>query len=341
MGAPSPRCTAEFKQEAVVLYGKSGTTYAEVARGLDCDAGACPTGSRRPTRPIADGRRPVPDGRGPAQAQARERAAEEGEVQVHFPQRRQAAGLGDVRRARGDPPGPLRAEGPAAERARDARRGARRIDHPGQKRGARHIRRAQDLLHAEADGAASRARAPSAPRARSAQPGEGSVEDLVKRKFSADGPNMARFADITCVKTRQGRLHPAPVMDIWSRRIVGWAMGPGITAELADEALKMALARRNNPRGCVHHSDHGAQYVSLLLSKTVRERGVRPSMGSISSPWDNAAMGSPMGIVKSECVRAGLRRARGGRAGHLRVHQGGAQPGEDPLDAGLHEPGRV
>lgn len=150
MGAPSPRCTAEFKQEAVELYGKSGTTYAEVARGLDCDAGACPTGSRRPTRPIADGRRPVPDGRGPAQAQARERAAEEGEVQVHFPQRRQAAGLGDVRRARGDPPGPLRAEGPAAERARDARRGARRIDHPGQKRGARHIRRTQDLLRAEA-----------------------------------------------------------------------------------------------------------------------------------------------------------------------------------------------
>lgn len=148
--APSPRYTAEFKQKAVELYKKSGTIYAEVARGLDCDAGACPTESRRPTRPIADGRRPVPDGRGPAQAQARERAAEEGEVQVHFPQRRQAAGLGDVRRARGDPPGPLRAEGPAAERARDARRGARRIDHPGQKRGARHIRRTQDLLRAEA-----------------------------------------------------------------------------------------------------------------------------------------------------------------------------------------------
>ena len=148
--APSPRYTAEFKQKAVELYKKSGTIYAEVARGLDCDAGACPTGSRRPTRPIADGRRPVPDGRGPAQAQARERAAEEVEVQVHFPQRRQAAGLGDVRRARGDPPGPLRAEGPAAERARDARRGARRIDHPGQKRGARHIRRTQDLLRAEA-----------------------------------------------------------------------------------------------------------------------------------------------------------------------------------------------
>ena len=81
-------------------------------------------------------------------------------------------------------------------------------------------------------------------------------------------------------------------------------MGPNIAAEPADDALKMALARRNPPDGCVHHSDHGSQYVSLLLSKTMRERGIRPSMGSISSPWDNAAMESLMGIVKSECVHA-------------------------------------
>lgn len=81
-------------------------------------------------------------------------------------------------------------------------------------------------------------------------------------------------------------------------------MGPGIAAELADEALKMAPARRNNPRGCMHHSGHEAQYVSLPPSKTVRERGVRPSMGSISSPWGNAAMGSLVGIVKSECMHA-------------------------------------
>ena len=86
----------------------------------------------------------------------------------------------------------------------------------------------------------------------------------------------------------------------------GLVDGPNITAELADEALKMALARRNNPRGCVHHSDHGSQYVSLLLSKTMREHGVCPSMGSISSPWDNAAMESLMGIVKSECGSATL-----------------------------------
>lgn len=131
-----------------------------------------------------------------------------------------------------------------------------------------------------------------------------SPDDLVKRRFEAGGPNAAWFADIAYVKTRQGWLYLALVMDIWSRRIVGWSMGPDITAELADEALKMALARRNNPRGYVHHSDHGSQYVSLLPSKTMREHGVRPSMGSISSPWDNAAMESLMGIVKSKCVHA-------------------------------------
>ena len=68
-----------------------------------------------------------------------------------------------------------------------------------------------------------------------------SALDLVGRRFEAGGPNVAWFSDIAYVKTRQGWLYLALVMDIWSRRIVGWSMGPSITAELADEALKMAL----------------------------------------------------------------------------------------------------
>ena len=131
-----------------------------------------------------------------------------------------------------------------------------------------------------------------------------SAADLVKRRFEAGGPNMAWFVGIAYVKTRQGWLRLALATGIWSRRIVGWSMGPNIAAELADDALKMALARRNPPDGCVHHSDHGSRCVSLLLSETMRERGIRPSMGSIPSPWDNAAMESLMGIVKTECVHA-------------------------------------
>lgn len=131
-----------------------------------------------------------------------------------------------------------------------------------------------------------------------------SPDDLVERRFEAGGPNAARFADITYVKTRRGWLHPALVMGIWSRRIAGRSMGPSIAAELVDNAPKMALAGRNNPRGCVHRSDRGSQHVSLPLPKTMRGRGVRPSIGSISSPWDNAAMEPLMGIAKSECVHA-------------------------------------
>ncbi len=140
--------------------------------------------------------------------------------------------------------------------------------------------------------------------AKPAAPQAGAAPDLVGRDFSADGPDRARFADITYVRTHQGWLYLAVVMDIWSRRIVGWSMSPRMAAELADDALKMAIARRRPPAGCVHHSDHGAQYVSLQLGRTMRDAGIRPSMGSVASPWDNAAMESLMGLVKAECVHA-------------------------------------
>lgn len=112
------------------------------------------------------------------------------------------------------------------------------------------------------------------------------------------------FADITYVRTRQSWLYLAVLMDVWSRRIVGWSMSARMTADLADDALKMAIARRRPPEGCVHHSDHGSQYASLLHGKTMREAGIESSMGSISSPWDNAAMESLMGVIKAECVHA-------------------------------------
>ena len=133
--------------------------------------------------------------------------------------------------------------------------------------------------------------------AKTAAPQANSAPDLVRRNFSADGPDRAWFADITYVRTHHGRLYLAAVMDIWSRRVVGWPMAPHMGAELADDALGMAIARRRPPRGYAHHPDHGSQYTSFLLGKTMREAGVRPSMGSISSPWDNAAMESLMGLM--------------------------------------------
>lgn len=128
------------------------------------------------------------------------------------------------------------------------------------------------------------------------------AEDLVKRKFSAEGPNQAWFADITYVKTYQGWLYVAIVMDIWSRMIIGWSMDKHMDAVLVDDALRMALAKRQPKSSLIHHSDHGSQYRSLLLGKTMREHDITPSMGAISSPWDNAPTESFMGIIKRECV---------------------------------------
>ena len=146
--------------------------------------------------------------------------------------------------------------------------------------------------------------------AKAAAPQANSAPDLVRREFSADGPNRAWFADITYVRTHRGWPCLAVVMGIWSRMIVGWSMSDRMTAGLADDALRMAIARRRPKEGCVHHSDHGSQYVSLLLGKTMREAGIEPSMGSISSPWDNAAMESLMGPIKAECVHARAFEAR-------------------------------
>ena len=137
-----------------------------------------------------------------------------------------------------------------------------------------------------------------------AAPQANAAPDLVRREFGADGPNRAWFADITYVRTHQGWLYLAVVMDIWSRMVVGWSMSPRMTADLADDALKMAIARRRPEKGCIHHGDRGSQYVSLLLGRTMRDAGIEPSMGSISSPWDNAAMESLMGLIKAECVHA-------------------------------------
>lgn len=140
--------------------------------------------------------------------------------------------------------------------------------------------------------------------AKQAAPQADSAPDLVRRDFSADGPNRARLADIAYARTHRGRLHPAVAMGIWSRKIVGWSMPTRMTAELADGAPRMAVARRRPPGGRIHHGDHGSRYVSLLVGKTVREAGIRPSTGSIAGPWDNAAMESPMGLVRAERAHA-------------------------------------
>lgn len=111
--------------------------------------------------------------------------------------------------------------------------------------------------------------------------------DLVQRNFQAEGPNQLWVADITYIPTWSGFLYLAIVLDVFSRRIVGWAMESHLRTELVTAALQMALAQRH-PEEVIHHSDHGCQYTSIAFGRRCIEAGVRPSMGSVGDCYDNA-----------------------------------------------------
>jgi putative transposase len=111
--------------------------------------------------------------------------------------------------------------------------------------------------------------------------------DLVDRKFVADVPDKIWIADITYIPTWAGFLYLAVVLDVFSRRVVGWAMANHMRKELVIEALDMAIFRRK-PVDVVHHSDQGSQYTSIAFSTRAREAGVRLSMGSVGDCYDNA-----------------------------------------------------
>ena len=125
--------------------------------------------------------------------------------------------------------------------------------------------------------------------------------DLVERNFVADAPDKLWVADITYVRTWAGFLFLAVVLDVFSRRIVGWAMANHLKTELILEALNMALFRRR-PQEVIHHSDQGCQYTSIAFGSRCREAGVRPSMGSIGDCFDNAMCESFFATLECELL---------------------------------------
>ena len=128
--------------------------------------------------------------------------------------------------------------------------------------------------------------------------------DLVKRAFVADAPNQLWVADMTYVPTWAGFIYLAVVLDVWSRRIVGWAIGETMEAALVISALNMALSMRvpNGGFGLIHHSDQGSQYTSLAFGKRCQEMGVRPSMGSVGDAYDNAMAESFFASLECELL---------------------------------------
>jgi putative transposase len=125
--------------------------------------------------------------------------------------------------------------------------------------------------------------------------------DLVQRRFEATGPDKLWVADLTYVPTWAGFIYLAVVLDAWSRRVVGWAIGQDMSAELVLKALNMALQQRK-PRGVIHHSDQGSQYTSLAFGKRCKEMGVKPSMGSVGDAYDNAMAESFFATLECELI---------------------------------------
>jgi putative transposase len=128
------------------------------------------------------------------------------------------------------------------------------------------------------------------------------AKDLLQRSFAATEADEIWAADITYVATREGFLYLAFILDVHSRRIVGWAMESHLRTELVVDALQMAVWRRKPAPGLVHHSDQGVQYTSLSFSERLREVGITPSMGRTGSALDNAMAESFVSTLKAELV---------------------------------------
>jgi transposase InsO family protein len=126
--------------------------------------------------------------------------------------------------------------------------------------------------------------------------------NILQRRFDPNAPNTAWAADITYLPTHEGWLYLAIVLDLWSRRIVGWSMSQSIDTELALSALGMAMDTRRPAPGLVHHSDRGTQYAATDYRQALDDNGVICSMSRRANCWDNAVAESFFGTLKVELV---------------------------------------
>jgi putative transposase len=128
------------------------------------------------------------------------------------------------------------------------------------------------------------------------------MENRLDRDFTADLPNRKWCADITCIQTDQGTMYLAAVIDLCSRKIVGWSMSDRMPVDLVADALTMALGHRRPGPGLLHHSDRGVQYACGVYRNLLSEHGITCSMSRVGNCYDNAVMESFWGTLKTECV---------------------------------------
>lgn len=134
--------------------------------------------------------------------------------------------------------------------------------------------------------------------------------NLLDRAFEASAPNQKWVADFTYIWTAEGWLYVAAVVDLFSRRVVGWAMKAEMTAQLVTDALIMAIWRRGRPDSLLHHSDQGSQYTSEQFQRLMADHGITCSMSRSGNVWDNAAMESFFSSLKTERTARKVYRTR-------------------------------
>ena len=134
--------------------------------------------------------------------------------------------------------------------------------------------------------------------------------NLLDRQFTATAANRKWIADFTYIWTAEGWLYVAAVVDLFSRRVVGWSMSATMTAQFVADALMMAMWRRGKPDAVMHHSDRGSQYTSEPFQRLMAEHGISCSMSRSGNVWDNAAMESFFSSLKTERTSAKTYRTR-------------------------------
>jgi putative transposase len=136
------------------------------------------------------------------------------------------------------------------------------------------------------------------------------ADNVLDRQFQADMPNQKWVADFTYIWTAEGWLYVAVVLDLYSRRAVGWSMQASMTSQLVADALMMAVWRRGRPLELLHHSDQGSQYTSEHFQKLLAEQGITCSMSRAGEVWDNSAMESFFSSLKTERTARKVYRSR-------------------------------
>ena len=129
------------------------------------------------------------------------------------------------------------------------------------------------------------------------------ASNVLERDFTATAPNQKWVGDITYIWTREGWLYLAVLIDLFSRRVVGWAMSDTLATELPLRALHMAIQMRRPPRGLIQHTDRGCQYASAEYGAALEQHGIVASMSRKGNCWDNAVAESFFATLKTELVR--------------------------------------